>query len=65
MAKHEAKETVHTPMAGYGKGGAKPSGKVCTTHDSTLPGLPTRNMGPDSIPEVAFDENMQLPERTK
>lgn len=67
MAKH-SNETVTTPMgAGYGHGGAKPSGKVCTTHDATtgIPGLPARDVGPDSVPEVAFDENMNIPTRSK
>lgn len=65
MAKKEH-ETVTTPMGtGYGHGGAKPSGHICSTHDSTIKGLPARDIGPDSIIEVALDENMNLPVRSK
>jgi hypothetical protein len=57
--------TIKTGVDDYGmKPSPKPSGKVCTDAESTVPGLPERTKGKDQIEEVIYDENASLPERT-
>lgn len=62
----EAKNIVKTGVSNYGETpSCYPSGKVVTDGKmSTIPGLPERSMGKDSVPEVTLDENGGLPTRT-
>lgn len=59
-----ASETMKTPMADYGKPTSKPTGHVTTDGKSSTVDLPTRTTGPDSLPEVTYDENGGLPARS-
>lgn len=64
---HKSNEFITSPMGeSYeGKKNPQPSGHVETDGKaSTIQGLPTRTMGPDSVREVTYDHNADLPERT-
>jgi len=64
MAKDET--LMRTPMEGYGSRDGQPTGHVETDGKcSTIRDLPGRTMGPDSVREVTYDCNVDLPEATE
>jgi hypothetical protein len=61
MTKQES--IIYTPMQEYTNAGPNPTGNVTTDGKaSTIPGLPVRSIGSDTIREVTYDHNGDLPQ---
>lgn len=63
---HKSHETITSPMGPEYEDhkNPNPTGHVETEGKVTSVSIPGRTMGPDSVREVFYDENVGLPERS-